>query len=146
MRKEILFAILAGALFGLVIAFGVWKANNAVKPSGVSDTNDKVTSSTQPNQMGLTLSQPNEYEIFTSSETTVKGITQANSWINISGESHDYSLKADNNGSFEQIVGLASGVNEISVTSFNDDGDSTTEKIVVVFSSEFDKAETTKNE
>jgi len=142
MRKEIFFAILAGALFGLIIAFGIWKANSSIKTNGtVSDTtpSEEVTTPTSVPQVGLTLAKPEDTDVVTQSPITVSGATKPNAWVTISAENKDYVIKADINGGFEESVDLIGGANELVVTSFDESGNSNTQKLIVVLSSEFAK-------
>jgi len=36
MRKELLIAIVVGLLFGLIIGFGIWRANSAINKDQIS--------------------------------------------------------------------------------------------------------------
>lgn len=148
MRKEILFAILAGALFGLVIAFGIWKANSSIKPGGVQDISEGTTGSSTPTsagQLGITIAKPDIYEVLSDSSVTIDGITKPNAWLSVSGEKTDYILKANEEGSFSLDTELVSGINEIIFTAFDENGNSVTEKLPLVYSSEF-ASSTTNNE
>ncbi len=137
MRKEILFAIFAGAVFGLIIAFGVWRANIALKPSTeIATTESPETAAVE---FGITIAKPLDTQVLTEDTVLVSGITKPDIWLVISAEEEDYLVKADGEGSFEQEVGLIGGVNEIIVTAFGEEGASAEEKITVVFSSEFAK-------
>jgi len=136
MRKEILFAILAGAIFGLIIAFGVWRANLALKPAKApSVTQD--TPEEKAEEFGLTIAKPQNSQVITNAPVTVTGITSAGSWVAISAEEKDYLLPADESGSFEQEVDLIGGVNEIIVTAYDTKGTWVSERLLLVFSTEF---------
>lgn len=138
MRKEILFAIFAGAIFGLIIAFGVWRANIALKPS-TSTTTTTESPETPTAEFGITIAKPLNTQVLTEGTTLVSGITKANAWVTISAEDEDYVVEADEEGSFEQEIDLVGGVNEIIVTVFGEEDASVEERIIVVFSSEFVK-------
>jgi hypothetical protein len=139
MRKEILFAIVAGVLFGLVISFGIWKANSTIKPNSASDTQN--TNSTpvaqNPIQIGLTIARPQEYEIVNQNQVLISAITSPNSWVSISGEGEDYVIKSDANGAFEINVSLIKGLNEIIVTAFDNNGNQKSHNIPIIYSTEF---------
>ena len=142
MRKEIFFAILAGSLFGLIIAFGIWKANSSMKSNGsTSETlpSEESSSPTPQPQIGLTLAKPEDADVVTESPITVSGATKPNAWVTISAENKDYLIKADINGGFQQLVDLIGGANEIVITSFDESGNSNTQNLIVVLSSEFAK-------
>lgn len=139
MRKEILFAILAGALFGLIIAFGIWKANSSLKPEGISDTNTEPQSlsSPQPSHSGITLVTPENYDVVDKDTLSIKGATLPDTWIAIQSEKQDYVIKSDNNGSFAQDVALITGINEVVISVLSDNQNKIEKKVVVIYSSEF---------
>jgi hypothetical protein len=68
---------------------------------------------------------------------SLTGITKPNAWVAISGEEDDYIVNADEKGSFEADVDLIAGINEIVVISFDENGNTNTQKLIAVFSSEF---------
>jgi hypothetical protein len=142
MKKEILFAILAGALFGLVIAFGIWKANSSMKTDNKISDEAKSEETTlvdgTTSQFGITIAKPESHDVLTSSPVIISGLTKENSWLVISAEDEDYIIKTNPDGSFEQDVDLIAGVNEIVLTVFDDEGNSTKETIILVYSTEFD--------
>ena len=144
MRKEIIFAIIAGAIFGLVIAFGIWKANSSMKSSSeITDETSRVEGDdSKPvinGEFSVTLIKPEPNTVFTTSPIIVSGATKSNSWLVISAEGDDYIIKTQNDGSFEQEVELTAGVNEIIVTAIDEESaKSVNEKLLVVYSTQFD--------
>lgn len=139
MRKEIIFAILAGVTFGLIIAFGVWRANVALRPNGVSTTAPEDTSSATQGDFGITIAKPQDYQVITTSSVALTGISKPNAWIAISTEEKDYAEKTDESGEFIVEIDLVGGVNEIIITAFDTDGTEAQEKLTLVYSSEFTK-------
>jgi hypothetical protein len=153
MRKEVLFAILAGTVIGVVIAFGVWRANSAlkVKDSKPPSPTTAPESETPQQEFGITLAKPEELDVITQTPLTLSGITKPDVWITISGEDEDYITKSDEPGAFELNVELIGGVNQILITAFDDDGKAVEETLTVVYSTEFAKktkevSETTSKE
>jgi len=149
MRKEVLFAILAGGIFGLIIAFGIWRLNSSINDSKVAQTEGSPTPAPKE---GLTIASPNELQVVTDSTLEVSGITQSGIKVVISGEDEDEIVTSDEKGEFKGEIELVPGKNEILVTSFYEDGERNGEQtIVIVYSSEFEKYslvedETEKNE
>ncbi len=142
MRKEVIWAIIAGIGFGLVIAFGVVRINSSLKPDG------KVVSSPTPksgdvSEFKITLNKPENEDVLTEDAVLVSGVTKALSWVTVSGEAGDYIIQSKENGSFEQEVDLTPGVNQIKVTAFDPQGQESIEKVLVVYSSSFEKKTTT---
>jgi len=149
MRKEILYAIIAGALFGLVIAFGIWKADSSIKPKSAEDTQtpheELNTPSTETGE-GITLVKPEENQVVTSEELTLSGITSSQNYIVISTEDEDYFLRADKKGAFEQDIKLISGINKITITSIDTHGKMFKKELPIVYSTKFNKASDNKDE
>lgn len=139
MRKEIIFAILAGVTFGLIIAFGVWRANIALRPDGASTTAPEDTSPAADENYGITIAKPQDYQVMTTSPVVFTGISKPNIWIVISAEEEDYVAKTDGSGEFEIEVDIVGGVNEIIITAFDASGAEVQEKLTLVYSSEFAK-------
>lgn len=141
MRKEITIAIVAGVLFGLVIAFAVWRTNNAFTESvpssetaqaSLSDNDDAE----QNESFSIALLTPEDNHVVLELPLTITGVTRHNAWITVSTEGDDYVAQADNAGEFSLDVDLNAGINKILITAI--DGKETTEKQVnVVYSSEF---------
>lgn len=137
MRKEVIFAIFAGATLGLIIAFGVWRANTAIKPL----LTPSPAPSTEPDSTSadLSIAKPDDQAVITTATTTVEGITLPDSQVAISGESKSYLTKSDNRGSFSVKVDLIGGLNEIKIFVFDKNGASKEKKLFLVYSSEFAK-------
>ena len=146
MRKEIIFAIASGILFGLVVAFGIWKANSSIKTSNQQQVSTQKEEETPKAQFGLTIAKPEENTVTNKKTITLSGISKINAWIVISGDEKDYVIQADEKGGFEYEIDLIGGVNEIIVTAFDETGASVEKKEIVVYSTEFEVAQETKPE
>lgn len=139
MRKEVVFALIAGSLLGLVIAFGIWRVNvlfNSRKTTGTGVSSPTPSASTQ---FGITLAKPEDLDVVVSSPQTFSGITKPNAWVVISTDMNDYFVQAANDGTFNQDVKLATGVNQITLTAFSETGETATTKLILVYSPEFAK-------
>lgn len=144
MRKEILFAIVAGGIFGLIIAFGVWRLNSTLSPEG---TSTEATPPPSKAEFGITIAKIQQDQVIVASPLTLSGITKPNAWVVISAEEEDYVIQADSNGSFEVDVELTGGINRLLIAAFDDEGASTEEILQVVFSTEIAKLiDTTKDD
>lgn len=133
MRKEILFAIGAGGIFGLIIAFGVWRLNKTVTPN----ENINTEASSTPNVSGITIASPNEKQVITESPVKVSGITKPDSVVVVSGEQDDAVSMASETGEFEVEIELESGINQIIVTSFQNGVNVGEQKLTLIYSSVF---------
>ncbi len=146
MKKEIAFAIFAGILLGVMIAFGVWRANNALKPA--TDENTADISPTQAvtaknnavnNTAGLTITSPDTGDVLTDTPVLIKGLTHPNATVIISGENDDYMITADQSGQFEKAVPLIGGINQLLVSANDSTGLISNVSMNVVYSTEFNK-------
>jgi hypothetical protein len=146
MRKEVIFAIFAGIVFGLVIAFGVWRTNSALKSkeAAVNKTENtseaKSTNNNSPNvDLTLTIATPADYDVLTENPVEITGLTKPDVFVVISGEDQDYLIKSDGAGEFKENIDLAAGVNSITVFALDESGKSVNQNINLVYSSEFAK-------
>jgi hypothetical protein len=120
MRKEVLWAVAAGIILGLIVAFGVWRVNSTIsgkKGNGIS-TASPTPQAENANESKIVLDKPEQGDVVTNNTVTVAGLTKALSWVTLSGESGDYTVQSDTSGAFTQDVNLIPGVNQIKVTAF----------------------------
>lgn len=145
MRKEILFAIIAGALFGLVIAFGIWKANSSIESNGaeVEETTTAVVNELPlaTSEFSITIAKPEYNQVLTNNPVKISGLTKPNVWVVISTEDTDYMTKSQDNGAFEKDIDLTGGVNEIVFNAYDENGASSQSRMILVYSTEFDDDE-----
>ena len=138
MRKEILFAIAAGAIFGLVIAFGIWRVNTSDKSTAVSDVKEGQEEVLGiEDSVGITIAKPEQNQVLTTNAVLVTGITKPSTWVVLTTEEEDYFLQSDEKGEFEKEVDLIGGINEILAFSFDENGNSENDSLLVIYSSEF---------
>lgn len=142
MRKEVILAIVAGSVLGLVIAFGIWRANLSFSPRKGSVTNPTSIPSS-PSDFKITLAKPQSYQVISLTPTIISGVTRESSYVVVSAEDQDYVTKSDNNGQFEIETDLNGGVNQIRVAAFDDSGASAQTNLLLVYSSEYAKDQDT---
>ena len=140
MRKEVLIAVAAGILFGIILAFGIWRANSALKPDSPpqsKESESQATRSQNSEEFAISLILPDQYDVITDSPVLISGVTSSGSWVLLSGEEEDYIIKADETGKFEQEVKLTPSVNQIIISAFHPQGNSISQSLTVVYSTEF---------
>lgn len=140
MRKEIFFAIFAGGILGLLIAFGVWRTNQALKPDMQNPSEEQTSENpvSSPNlEFGLTIASPENEDVITQNPLIITGATKSNSYVTVSSEEQDYTLQSAQDGSFEAEIELVGGINEVIVTVFDEEGNTIEEKLTLVYSTEF---------
>lgn len=137
MRKEVLFAIIGGSILGLIIAFGVWRANVALTPD---DTSPQESSSPTPKpEFIISIAKPSALDVYTDNPVEISGITKAGSVVVAIGEEDDVLTQTDGQGSFSQEIDLIGGVNQLILSAFDANGSQTDLALSLVFSSEFEK-------
>lgn len=142
MRKEVLVAILIGAILGGAVAFGIWRANILLVPKKeavqTQQTSPPAGQTTQETS-SLIITQPENNSILSEGKVTIKGAATPNSTVVILTNSKDLVTQADKDGAFEQEVELDGGPNEITITAHDDSGNETTQTLTLVYSTEFTK-------
>lgn len=139
MRKEVFIAVLLGGALGLAIAFGVWRANVALKSQG--DNNQKISvigsSSPTPAAGQLLITDPEENSLVSTETVTLKGKSEPRSAIMVTTQVDAVSTASDNSGNWTADVKLDAGANEILVTAVNEQGEEFSTQITITYSTEF---------
>jgi len=139
MRKEVVWAIIAGVVLGLIVTFGVYRINSTI--TGNKSREAKTATPTpKPANMGefkIVLDKPSDNDVVTQDTVMVSGLTKALSWITVSGEDGDYIIQSDGSGVFSQDVDLVPGINQIKITAFESNGAKSATEVLVVYSSSF---------
>jgi len=134
MRKEIVFAIIAGISIGLIVAFGAWRVTRAIKKNVQVVDIKKDTS--PKNQVSLTISNLYDYDVITSPTVKIAGLSKPLSSLIISTSDEDFFGRSNDDGSFEIEINLPAGISEVKIS---DPLNNTVEKIILVYSTEFEK-------
>jgi len=143
MRKEFIIAIVSGITIGLVVAFGIWRANCALKSTELTNPQTETVTVQKEGEtkenIGLSIISPEENDVISTTPIVISGATKPGGTLVISGEQKDYIIEVPDTGSFEEDVDLVSGVNEI-IIAYSENGDSVqTQSIKVIYSTEFEK-------
>lgn len=137
MRKEVVFAVATGIILGLVVAFGVWRINLALKSQSKGETatqDSQQKEQTSPTQLKITIASPQNFDVVGQEKITVSGITKADSHVVISTPKGDYLTTSRSDGSFQEKVSLESAVNRLTATAIDKDGTTTSQAITLVYS------------
>lgn len=138
MRKEVILAIVIGFALGLVITFGVWTANQALKEKKVeTPTTSETTPPTGTPPAAtfiLDITSPEDGALVNEAKVMVSGRTQPDSTITITSEKGEDIVLAGADGTFANEVNLLNGTNEITITAFNLEGEEVTKTINLVYS------------
>lgn len=142
MNKEVFLAILAGGVFGLLIAFGVWRANAYLNSGKNGEIQKQNSQSSTTSALKITVSQPQDAQVITSSPVTISGLARPQSYVIAAGVDSDEMQMATDDGSFKVPVDLTGGANQIKVSSLNSNEESSDTDLLLVFSTEFQKDKT----
>lgn len=135
MRKEILFAILAGAFLGVIIAFGIYRANSMITPATTSNSSKKTPLPTQA--LSLAIAKPENQDVLTEGPVQISGITRPAVWTTVSTDDTDYLTQSQGDGSFQESVDLNGGADQLLVSAIDPHGATAQQKLLVVFSTQF---------
>lgn len=139
MRKEVLIAIVLGFVLGLVITFGLWSANKAMKSKeALTQTEETATPTLVPTPtpaqvFSLAILTPEDESVQNKEKVTVSGTTEPEAQVVVIGEKDEKIVTADSKGKFEAEIVLENGTNEITVSAANEAGDEVTKTISVVY-------------
>lgn len=136
MRKEVLIAIIIGFGLGLIITFGIWTANKALRETAPTVTvpTEEVEEPTPAPTLELIVTSPEDNTISEEEMIEVSGQTIPNAIIAIIYPDGEKLLEADEDGSFSTEISLIGGDNEIKISAFNEEGDEVSKTLTVVFS------------
>jgi hypothetical protein len=133
MRKEVVFAIIAGILIGLLGAFGAWKAAKMLKPKPVTIIKKETPQTKKINN--LTIDNYKDFDVVTNSPI-INGVSEPNAKILITTIENDYFGKANENGEFQIEISIPAGLSKIKIYDL-DAG--TNEELTLVYSSEVEE-------
>lgn len=142
MRKESYIAIIIGISIGLLIAFGILRANRALQNKDLISTEVTPTTKTErptppPGVLSISLVRPENFSVTSSQSLTYSGVTKPGSILVISSETKDFITKAPDNGSFEMSIEFVGGLNQVLLSSFDEAKTEVKEKSIIVYSTEF---------
>ena len=141
MRKEVLVAIIIGFGLGLVITFGIWTANKALKNTSTDSVEtpapleEEIETALIPTPtLELLITSP-ENNIVSEKETIeIIGQTAVKAIISIIYPDGEKLLEADEDGNFSTEISLVGGDNQIKISAFSSEGDEASKTLTVVYS------------
>jgi len=143
MKKEVLLAIIIGFGLGLVITFGIWQANKALKqvapkqalpPSQVQEKEKAPSPTPPPPQISLTITSPEDNSIINKEKIDISGKTSSKATVVITYEEGEKIIEADENGNFTSEITLVGGANEITVSAYDEKGNEASKTLNLVYS------------
>lgn len=150
MRKETTFAIIFGITLGLILAFGIYRANKAIKQNSQGITIDtEVVDKDSPETEGntpLTLLKPDNMQVFGTDVIQITGTTKANSYLVVTGGTSDYFTKSSSDGSFNFEYEIDPSINYLDINSISENNSRSNIKLEIVYSSEAIKSDSLESD
>ena len=144
MIKELVLAIILGALLGLGVTGGYLALNKkdtkinqsqpvqVTTPTAIPTTTNNTESSKQNSQ--LTITSPEENALVSTDQIDINGTTSVNSLIVITTASKTFSDKSDTKGQFSIPIKLDSGINFIKISAIDKDNNQFDTNINITYS------------
>lgn len=135
MRKEIVIAIIIGFGLGLVITFGIWTANRALKEAPPEEEVSSPAEEITPvPTFSLIINEPQDNSISSEEKITISGTTASEAVVVILYQEGEKILEADKDGNFETEITLAGGANEVKVSAYDSEGNEASQTLTIVYS------------
>lgn len=138
MRKEVLMAIIIGFALGLLITFGIWTANKALKETAPKkEAPPQVIEEQLPTptpQALLVITSPEDNSISNKGKIEVSGKTFPKTVVVVLYEDGEKILDADEEGNFSTEITLIGGSNEIEVSAYDKEENEVSKTLTVVYS------------
>jgi len=148
MFKELLLAVILGALLGFGLTGGFVALKNSqkntpitpsatVKPAVTTVTpqpSENPANALNTNNHQITIESPQNESLVANSQVAIKGFTSPGSYLIISTPSKTYLTSADNAGNFNTNIDIDTGVNQIQVDSIDSQDDQATAQFIITYS------------
>jgi len=139
MKKEVIFAILFGIIVGLVVMFGIYTANTALRQT--TSQNAKQEATPPPlnkkeglEQSSLTILTPENNLLTDKEKVTLSGKTYSEATVVVIVNEVENIVFADETGNFSFELSLNGGSNVIETISINKNGEQSKDTRIVVYS------------
>lgn len=138
MKKEVLIAIIAGLVLGLVITMGIYTANrslNLQRNKKLSQNSAAPTAIPSGiNNKTLNLTSHESFDLVDRSELTLSGIAWPEAIVALISEADSQIIRADEEGIFVFETRLMKGFNEIAIIAGDESGTTQTQNLVLTYS------------
>lgn len=149
MKKEVIIAIIIGFAIGLVITFGIYRAQQSLNLENTSspepNTNIIIPTSPPETAPDITVASPENGSLIDTSQVRITGTTTPQALLSFIGSKDATTANADKQGNFSSIITLFEGVNSIIIESYDSAGNKSTETITLIFLPETNSISSTPN-
>lgn len=137
MRKELIVAIVIGLSLGLILTFGIYTANQAIKQKKTVKTIEVVQTTPSPlPPVGLIIENPENNLVVTKTPLAINGKTSPEAVIAAYSEEAQSFAQADEEGFFSLNLGLAAGSNKITLQAINENDEVEEKKLTIVYTTQ----------
>lgn len=138
MKKEVLIAIIAGLVLGLVITMGIYTANRSLNQQRAKKLMQNTPApTTMPGNFSnktLNITSHESFDLMDTSALTLSGIAWPNAVVALISEADSQITRADAEGIFIFETRLIKGFNEIAVIASDETGATQTQNLVLTYS------------
>jgi len=134
MQKEVFLAIFFGFIIGILVTFGTWQANKAIKTTSTLTPTPTIFETAQPVKPSLHILSPANEFLSKEPKVVVRGNYVPDSQIAIIYENGEKIIKTSGDGSFEAEISLILGENQIEIYGFTKEGEETKQILTIVHS------------
>jgi len=137
MKKEVFIAIIIGFILGLIITFGIYRANQALKQQKTTKPTiapTAIPSPPAPEKINLEISKPENNLVIQEKKVTVSGQAEPKTAIAFLAENYEDLVLSDEKGLFSAEIPLVGGANRIKVIALAPDGQKQEKTITLVYS------------
>lgn len=110
--------LVIGLIFLLGLNFYLNKDNHTI------NLNNWATLTSAPVSFDLNIDSPDDESLVFDKSLLVSGKTSANTPILISSDSSDWAIQSDSSGNFSQTITLIAGLNRLTITAYDSNGNS----------------------
>lgn len=148
MRKEIFLAIFVGIIFGLIVTYGIYRANKAINNKKTGYKQEKSILPTPISQaegnLELNIVQPKDRDVYSQELITFKGSTSPQAIVVIMSDNEEYFAQTNDNGVFNLDIKLNKGANTYKVYATDLEEVTAAQVIHVVYSTFIDENQKTE--
>lgn len=132
--KVFIISILLLLTLGLIASGGLYYLLHV--DTGSQGIKNYIPVTHKPSSFSLEINNPEDNIMVSDKNLVISGKTSPKSPVILTNGITSTGVDADANGNFSQVLTLAKGLNEITISSFDQDGNQKTENLNVYFSEE----------
>ncbi len=147
MRKEVIFAIVIGALFGVAIVLGIKRINTSTTTQVTKTTQNQNIAVDQedaddqntPRATTLAVLNPQDNDVLTENSIEISGLTSPESWVILLSPGEEQITQASTSGEFSFAVELSGGINKYKLISVDERGQEKSKELTLVYTSQIEE-------